>query len=81
MVDKCANPACSATFRRLRDGRLFVTEVEADYQSSASRSAHQRQYFWLCNSCCRIMTVIAEKGKRVQVVALPVTAIAARAVS
>lgn len=80
MLDKCANPACSALFRRLRDGRLFVTEVEADYQSSASGHARQRQYSWLCNSCCRTMTVIAERGKSVQVVPLPATAIAARAV-
>jgi hypothetical protein len=79
MLDKCANPACSATFRRLRDGRVFVTEIEADYQSSTSGSARQRQYFWLCNSCCRTMTVIAEKGKRVQVVPLAATGIAARA--
>jgi len=81
MLDKCANPACSATFRRLRDGRVYVMEVEADYQSSASGRVHQRQYFWLCNSCCRSMTVIAEKGKRFQVVPLSATATAARAAS
>ena len=81
MLDKCANPECSATFRRLRDGRVFVTEVEADNWNSASRPARQRQYFWLCQSCCRSMTVIAEKGKRVQVVPLPATATAARAAS
>jgi len=79
MLDKCANPTCFATFRRLRDGRVFVAEPEADHQSSASGRAYQRQYFWLCNSCCRTMTVIAEKGKRVQVVPLPATAIVARA--
>jgi hypothetical protein len=81
MVEKCANPACTATFRRLRDGRVFVTEVEADYRSGASGLMRQRQCFWLCNSCCRIMTVIAEKGKRAQVVPLPATATAARAAS
>lgn len=81
MLDKCINPACSATFHSLRDGRVFVTEVEADYQSSTSGRARQRQYFWLCNSCCRTMTVVAEKGKRVQVVPLPATATADRAVS
>lgn len=81
MLDKCANPACSATFRSLRDGRVFVTEVEADYWSSANNRARQRQYFWLCNSCCRTMTVIAEKGKRFQVVPLPATATAGRAAS
>jgi len=81
MLEKCANPACTATFRRLRDGRVFVTEVEADYRSSASGGSRQRQYFWLCNSCCRTMTVIAEKGKRAQVVPLLMTANAVRVAS
>lgn len=81
MLDKCANPACCATFRRLRDGRVFVTEVEADYQIRASGRARQRRYFWLCNSCCRTMTVVADKEKRVQVVPLPASAISARAAS
>ena len=79
MLDRCANPACSATFRSLRDGRMFVTEFEADNWSSASRPARQRQYFWLCESCCRTMTIIAEKGKRVRVLPLSATAIAAQA--
>jgi len=79
MLDKCANPACSATFLRLRDGRVFVREVEGDYQSSEWAPLPKRQYFWLCNSCCRTMTVIVEKGKKIQVVPLPESATAARA--
>ena len=81
MLDKCANPACPATFRNLRDGRVFVTEVEADDQTVVSGHAHQRQYFWLCGSCSRTMTVTVEKGKTVQVVRLAVQANAARAAS
>lgn len=81
MLDKCANPTCSATFRRLRDGRVFVAEPEADHRSGATQLVRQRQYFWLCNSCCHTMTVIAEKGKRVQVVPLSGTATAGRAPS
>ena len=81
MLDKCANPACSETFRRLRDGRVFVMEIESDYQSSTNERARQRQYFWLCNSCCLTMTVISEKGKRARVVPLPVTGVRARAAS
>ena len=80
MLEKCANPACRAIFRRLRDGRVFVTEVEADYRSGAGET-RRRQYFWLCNSCCRTMTIVAEKGKRAQVVPLPMTEAAARAAS
>lgn len=48
MLDKCANPACSAVFRSLRDGSVFVTEEEPDYYSGVSGHGRQRQYFWLC---------------------------------
>ena len=47
MLDKYANPACSKTFRRLRDGKVFAIEVQTDYQGSTSGSARQRQHFWL----------------------------------
>jgi len=50
MVEKCANPTCAATFRRLRDGSVFVMEFEEDYRSAASGRVRQRQYVWLCNS-------------------------------
>jgi hypothetical protein len=81
MHDKCANPECSAVFRRLRDGKVFVTEVEPDYHGGVSEHGRQRQYFWLCNSCCRNMTVTVEKGKVAQVVPLPESATATLAVS
>ena len=70
MLAKCANPACSAKFLRLHDGRLFVTEVEGADQSNGGH-ARQREYFWLCSSCCRTMTVAVDKGRRPQVVPLP----------
>ena len=38
MLDKCANPACSKTFRTLRDGKVFAIEVQTDYQRK-----HQRE--------------------------------------
>jgi hypothetical protein len=81
MFDKCANPVCPAIFRNLRDGRVFVTEVESEYQSSDSGHARKRRYFWLCSSCCRTMTLAVEKGKGAQVVPLPESATAARAAS
>lgn len=73
MLDKCANPVCSATFRKLRDGRMFVIEVGADYESNRVGCVRQQHYFWLCKSCCRTMTLLAGKnGERIQVVPLPV---------
>lgn len=79
MLDKCANPGCPATFRSLRDGRVFVTEIEADYQNGGNGHGRRRQYFWLCNSCGRTMTVIVEKRNRGQVLSRPASATAARA--
>lgn len=41
MLEKCANPVCAETFHRLRDGKVFVTEVEAESQPSATGHARQ----------------------------------------
>ncbi len=80
MLSKCANPACPAIFRNLREGRLFVTEVEREFQSCVGDQGRQPQYYWLCSSCCRTMTLTLEQGKA-QVIPLPEYAIAARAAS
>jgi hypothetical protein len=61
MVQKCANSECSASFHSLRDGRVFVIEVEDDSEPDHKHS-RQLRYFWLCNTCCRTMTVVADKG-------------------
>jgi hypothetical protein len=74
MVEKCANPACSATFRSLRDGRLFVKETQIHSPSDGKGLSRQLHYLWLCKSCCQTMTVVTEKGVGVRVVPLAVTA-------
>jgi hypothetical protein len=76
MVTKCANPACSAPFHSLRQGRVFVMEVEGAPQSGGSGRSRQPHYFWLCHSCCRTMTVIAEKGQGIKVAPMAVFAAA-----
>jgi hypothetical protein len=81
MVEKCANTACSATFRRLGDGRLFVKEIPVDPRSDGKGLSRQLHYFWLCNACCRTMTVTTETGTGIRVAPLPATAISARAAS
>ena len=81
MVGKCANPACSTRFLRLRDGRLFVKEVPADSTGYGSGHFLQLRYFWLCDSCCRTMIVIVEEGGEVKVAPLSPTATTARAAS
>jgi len=74
MVDKCANPACCATFHRFGEGRLFIKEVEGAPRNGRE---HSRQLYccWLCDSCCRTMTIIIETGKEIKVAPLPVSAL------
>jgi hypothetical protein len=75
MVQKCANPACSSPFRNLRKGRVFVKEVESNPEGSNKSRSRHLEYFWLCDACCRSMTVIAEKGNGVRIAPLPASAI------
>jgi hypothetical protein len=64
MLAKCANPACSATFRYLHEGELCAIESKAVSFGRKSRAdpeyafnSHTFEYFWLCSSCCRAMRV------------------------
>lgn len=63
MIEKCANPACSALFRRLRDGRVFVVEVGDPSRSGRYPQNRKLRYCWLCNACCRTMSVVSENGE------------------
>jgi hypothetical protein len=81
MVEKCANPTCSATFQRLRDGRLFVLEVPIDSTTSGKKPTRPLEYFWLCQSCCRTMTLIMNREVGVKVVPLHPNATSTRIAS
>jgi hypothetical protein len=61
MLSKCANPACSATFRYLRQGRIFsllsgpgISGVNAVWDQVLDC---QVERYWLCDSCSQTMTV------------------------
>jgi len=64
MLSKCANQGCFATFHYFHEGKLFTIEQRIDSPRRGSPadpeytgSPHGPQYFWLCSSCCRAMTV------------------------
>jgi hypothetical protein len=78
MLAKCANPKCSASFRYLHQGRLFVLDVSENADTGGPcrnerLAAHRLRYFWLCDTCRRSMTVVTEQGWKVEVV--PFTAL------
>jgi len=74
MIEKCLNSACSVSFRYLHKGKLFVLEA-ADSSTikpfaDQPQKTRRLQLFWLCEECCRTMTVINEKGRGIRVVPL-----------
>jgi len=73
MISKCANPDCSASFRYLRDGKLFrvdLDELENRPESDSDKAWHRREHFWLCGCCAASLTLVAEKGRGVTAVPL-----------
>jgi hypothetical protein len=54
MVQKCANPACSTSFRYFRDGRLYSREFGASVEHPGKRHL---EYFWLCGPCSAHLTL------------------------
>jgi hypothetical protein len=62
MLAKCANPSCSASFRHLQDGRLFLLEADLTLRSSKVKTP---EYFWLCKACSAGMTLCLARDGRV----------------
>ena len=59
MLTKCANPACNATFRYLRDGRVFKVERAPDQTPSIAGTKPPQlvEHYWLCDDCAVQMTL------------------------
>ena len=74
MLSKCANPACSASFRYLHQGRIFTlrpgpaaTGAPTVWDHVAERPVER---YWLCDACAQTMTV-CRVSERVVVRPLP----------
>jgi len=75
MLAKCANQACFAAFHYFHEGKLFAIEWRIHSLRRGSPadpeytgSPHGPQYFWLCSSCCRAMTVQSDGDHGVTIV-------------
>jgi hypothetical protein len=71
MLSKCANPACSATFRYLGEGKLYLIDSKdlARHRAPAGSKYAGKSctYLWLCSSCCQHMTIQIDSDLEVQV--------------
>ena len=70
MLAKCANPHCSAEFRYLKQGKLFLREPLINSASRAKSARGVLQRYWLCAACCELFTV-ENDGQGMKVVPLP----------
>jgi len=73
VLDKCANPACSAEFRFLRNGRLFEIETECselrETEGKLHDSKRRLEFYWLCDGCVELF-VLSSDGQCVTTVPL-----------
>jgi hypothetical protein len=63
MVSQCANPECGKPLHYLRDGKIFLLEVQAAIGGRGRRAEH----FWLCGGCAAEFDV-KQVGPGVEVV-------------
>jgi len=58
MLSKCANPACSARFRYLHEGRIFNLQFP-QHAPGSQESRPRVEHYWLCTPCSRTLKVVA----------------------
>jgi len=68
MISKCANPACSAHFLYLHEGRVFrimrsedSDGLEMGMDPTLKKRLHV-EFFWLCDRCAGTMTIRYRDG-------------------
>ncbi len=60
MPAECANPLCSASFRRLAEGKVFRLDAHPALRLYKSNRV---EYFWLCHRCSSTLTLrVREDG-------------------
>ena len=69
MLGEYANPPCSASFRRLGDGRLVRLEPDPRLRLSNPKT----EYFWLCPTCSAVMTLRIDASGTVITAPCPVS--------
>lgn len=61
MLSKCANPACTARFRYLREGRIFNLPIPGE--SANSFFPKGVLHYWLCDRCKQTLKVVLVDGE------------------
>ncbi len=67
MLSKCANPSCTIPFRYLHQGKLFRVDVcdhgaakQLSVDGWSKKPPWRIEFFWLCDACSAVLTVVYE---------------------
>ena len=64
VLNKCANPECRESFRRLQGGKLFRWQCEVGNRPVQD----EPEFFWLCQKCSTRMTLRLDDETKVKTV-------------
>jgi hypothetical protein len=79
MLSRCANSQCGKPFLKLREGKLFVVEIDRVLRPgekipsafvSARRQQRSIEHFWLCDECALQWTLIYDRELGITLIAL-----------
>ena len=79
MLSQCANSQCGKPFLRLRDGKLFVVEIDRVVARGekippafipARRQQRSIEHFWLCDECALQWSLIYDRELGITLIAL-----------
>jgi hypothetical protein len=57
MVSNCANPKCAKPLHYLRDGRIFVFDIQDRVVAATGKRTQRIEHFWLCGACSQTMAM------------------------
>jgi hypothetical protein len=58
MLTNCANPKCAKPLHYLREGRIFVFNVQdSSVKTSGEKQSHHLEHYWLCGACSQMFVV------------------------
>jgi len=68
MMNNCANSQCAKPLHYLREGRVFVFDVQDPSIKTSGKPGHHLEHFWLCGACSQQFRVEYEPGRGILVV-------------
>jgi hypothetical protein len=57
MVSNCANPKCAKPLHYLRDGRIFVFDIQDKVIAATGKRTRRVEHFWLCGACSQTLAM------------------------